>query len=291
MKKICILVDKMNWAWGFKAKNIKKWLSDEFDIVIYDPSKFNLVKENDCDCYLTFGFAHVPYLVHVPKHKRISGVTAHRRKDDIIRHLKNCQWLHANSVLLYKELLSWGLPEDRIFYVPNGVDEELFNEEVIPVTSGRVFFGYVGKPSRRKGQNFIRKAVQGFPFVEHLNNSSNPITQKDMVNVYNNFDVLIVASDEDGTPNPALEAAACCRTIISNPIGNMPEFIKHNKNGLLIPSKDLQLYKEAIKYLYDRPDTVRQMGYSARQTVEEGWTWKIMSENYRKMFNHILEAI
>jgi hypothetical protein len=31
------------------------------------------------------------------------------------------------------------------------------------------------------------------------------------------------------------------------------------------------------------------MGNNARKTVEEGWTWKIQAENYRKMFNDIFE--
>jgi hypothetical protein len=29
------------------------------------------------------------------------------------------------------------------------------------------------------------------------------------------------------------------------------------------------------------------MGNNARKTVEEGWTWRLQSENYRKMFHDI----
>jgi glycosyltransferase involved in cell wall biosynthesis len=34
-----------------------------------------------------------------------------------------------------------------------------------------------------------------------------------------------------------LEAAACGRPIISNQIGNMPEFIKDGWNGFIVPRK------------------------------------------------------
>ena len=111
-----------------------------------------------------------------------------------------------------------------------------------------------------------------------------------MVAIYQQADVFIVSSETDGTPCGALEAAACGRPIISNAIGNMPEFIKDGYNGFIVP-REVNAYIEKLKYLKENRDKLIEMGANARKTVEEGWTWKIQSENYRKMFKTILDKV
>ena len=100
------------------------------------------------------------------------------------------------------------------------------------------------------------------------------------------MDVFLVASVEDGTPNPALEAAACGRPIISNHIGNMPEFIKDGYNGFLVDRK-IGEYVKKINYFKNNRKELIRMGKNARKTVLENWTWKKQAENYRKMFKKV----
>jgi glycosyltransferase involved in cell wall biosynthesis len=99
-----------------------------------------------------------------------------------------------------------------------------------------------------------------------------------------------VSSETDGTPNGALEAAACGRPIISNKIGNMPEFIVDGYNGFLVP-RNIEAYVEKLLYLKHNRTHLVEMGKNARKTIETGWTWKIQAENYRKMFRSIINSI
>ena len=128
--------------------------------------------------------------------------------------------------------------------------------------------------------------------VESITNMSDYRNRRpycEMHEYYQNMDVFVVASVEDGTPNGALEAAACGRPIISNRIGNMPEFIKDGYNGFLLNERSVEAYVEKLNYLNDNRDHLKEMGKNARKTVEENWTWKIQAEGYRKMFNGILK--
>jgi glycosyltransferase involved in cell wall biosynthesis len=52
-------------------------------------------------------------------------------------------------------------------------------------------------------------------------------------------------------------------------------------------NKNVNDYVEKILYLKNNRDKLIEMGNNARKTVEEGWTWKIQAENYRKMFREI----
>jgi glycosyltransferase involved in cell wall biosynthesis len=107
-----------------------------------------------------------------------------------------------------------------------------------------------------------------------------------MYKIYQEMDVFLIASVEDGTPNPGLEAAACGRPIISNPIGNMPELIKDGVNGFLV-KRQIGAYVEKIRWLQKNRDKMIKMGLKNREEIEKHWTWKIQAERYRNMFREI----
>ena len=291
--KIVFISDVSGWAWWNKSKYLQMYLSDEFDIdvvcVIGHDAKSG-INPGKYDLYFTYGYSYVAWMNGVDLSKRITGVTAHRARRVIQPYMRMADNIHANSLLLLAELKKM-LNHDRIYYIPNGVDEELF-VPIKPIGAGDVLIpGHVGKDCPQKNQTSIiqpaidKAGVEGF---YNLNDFRTRVPYCEMYKQYQEMDVFIVASIEDGTPNGALEAAACGRPIISNRIGNMPEFIKNGYNGFLV-DMNIDSYVEKIKYLNENRDKLVEMGKNARTTVEQGWTWKIQSENYRKMFRKILK--
>jgi glycosyltransferase involved in cell wall biosynthesis len=103
---------------------------------------------------------------------------------------------------------------------------------------------------------------------------------------YEDIDVILIASDMDGTPNMLLEAAATGRAFIGNKIGNIPEFYT-GKNGFMIDKK-FDLYVDKLRWMQENREAVQQMGIEARNSIEQGWTWKIQAQNYKSMFMEIL---
>lgn len=290
--KILFICDVKGWAWWIKSEYIKRYISDEFDVdivhVIGDGSTpMNIIDQNKYDFYFTYGFSYIDFLYRVPMNKKATGVTAHRNKNVIFPKMKLAGHVHANSILLLKELMSMGFKDT--FYLPNGVDEELFKITNPIKEDGELMVGHVGKESPHKGQReFIIPAINaaGVRSVTNLRTYKDKLPHHEMPQIYNQMDVFVVASDEDGTPNPALEAAACGRPIISNNIGNMPEFIEDGYNGFIVP-KSIDAYVEKIDYFKKNRKELIRMGENARKTVLENWTWKKQSENYREMFRKI----
>jgi len=287
--KILMICDVKNWAWWNKSEYIKKYLSDDFDIDLMAALENGKIDETKYDFYFTFGFSYIDILKKVSFFKKITGVTAHRPLPMIEKQMKKAHFAHANSILLFNELKKF---HNNVFYVPNGVDEVLFNnKKPIPIERDNIIVGHVGKMFKDKGQQeFIIPAIEksGAESIMNTSDYKNMVKFDEMPNVYNNIDVFVVASVEDGTPNPALEAAACGRPIISNAIGNMPEFIKDGYNGFIVERK-VEAYVEKIDWLRKNRDKMIKMGLNARETVEKGWTWKIQAENYRKMFKKMVD--
>ena len=291
--KILFISDVKGWAWWIKSEYLKKYLSDEFNIDIkhvvtpYNKIDFSKIDQQAYDFYFTYGFSYINFLNRVPKKRKATGVTAHRAERVIRPKMCLADHVHANSLMLLKELHNMGF--QNAFYLPNGVDEELF-KPIIPIKKdGELIVGHVGKETHLKGQReFILPAIQlvGAKSSTNLRTWQDKLPHNEMPKIYNEMDVFMVASIEDGTPNPALEAAACGRPIISNRIGNMPEFIKDGWNGFLVERK-ISAYVEKLKYFQNNRDELIRMGINARKTVEREWTWKIQSENYRSMFRKI----
>lgn len=284
--KILFISDVKGWAWWNKAKHLEKYLSDEFEIdIIYLLGKGrSTINPNRYDLYVTFGYSYVNHLNQVPFYKRITGITAHRPTRILMPEMKKVFATHANSVMLYKELEKM---HDNTFYVPNGVDEMFFNiKKEIPYKRDNLVVGHVGKMCPAKHQkDIIEPAVKaaGVEYKPIYNNYINALSRSKIANYYQDVDVMVFCSSEDGTPNGMLEAAACGRPTIINHIGNAPEFIDNGKNGVIVPKNSRNITKE-LKKLKNNRDQVIEMGKEARKTVEEGWTWEIQSENYRQMF-------
>jgi glycosyltransferase involved in cell wall biosynthesis len=289
--RILLLPDVPNWAWEIKSRYIQKYLSDEFEI------KIQILESNrnvslDFDIYMVYTPAHLKHLGHVEKKKRIAGVTGHYALDKHIKG-KNIEArtaaVHANSRILERELKKY---HSKVYYVPNGVDLDLFPYRP-PTKHKQLVVGFLGKTLPGKGvADTIKPAVNsvnGTIFVQKAKNWKNAKPIETLSNFYASLDLYLVASTIDGTPNPALEAAATGRPIIANNIGNMPELIENGVNGFLVPRKKGE-YIQKLQEFVKNPTLVETMGRAARKTIEEHWDWKIQAENYRQMFRETLEC-
>lgn len=267
-------------------------MSNEFniDIVNVVGDKKQRVDTKKYDLYFTFGYSYVHYIKSVPFHKRITGLTAHRDLKVLKPKLKQAHAIHANSKLLMDEAKR---VHNNVFYVPNGVDTELFykHQKSDILDRNIINVGHVGKEAKLKQQKtviepIVKKLGKNYNYLHHYNNFTNRIKHEDMPQLYQHMDLFIVASIEDGTPNPALEAMACEVPIISNKIGNMPEIIVNGYNGYLVENPTIDNYVKLINSL--SREHILEMGKNARKSILEGWTWEIQAENYRHMFRTLL---
>lgn len=200
--------------------------------------------------------------------------------------------IFCNNLISLRELQS--IYKGPTGYIPRGVDPNIFKPTKDYWKSGDEFtVGFVGKEDSGKGLNSIVIPAcekYGLKLIANTRNYTNKLSQSEMVDFYNNIHVLVVASETDGTPNPALEAAACGRPIVSVPVGNMPEFIENGINGFLVNRNidEIGIQLELLKHNIPRAE---QMGQKARQTVIDGWTWEHSMQYERKALKHIFEEM
>jgi hypothetical protein len=193
-----------------------------------------------------------------------------------------------------------GKPEGMT-WISNGVDLDAFRVKV-PIESRTPRVLWCGAkfhctprgddPESIKGFSEIlmplskRLEAAGIDYDFAVTNSDAPHlcrSTEEMVDWYNTGTVYVCASSSEGTPNPALEAAACGCTLVSTPVGNMPELIENRVSGRLVP-RDVDDIYMAIHDLVRWPD-----GYAREtQAAIAKWDWRSRAPQYYDLFRRLI---
>ncbi len=215
--------------------------------------------------------------------------------DKAVSLLKGFQVITANSKILYHMLA----PHiENLYDAPNGVDTNFFTP------SGRyqyqpenIRIGWVGKLKAAKNYEALQEVREilegkGFTFyvIAHPKNvhRRKVYSPEKMRKFYHQIDYYLCTSWHEGTPNPALEAAACGAPVVATRVGNMPELIEHGVNGYFVDptpaSTVAQL--EALRILSS--SEYHQMRAVARERIVFEWAWENRMPSYRQAFLQLL---
>ncbi|PWB77045.1 MAG: lipopolysaccharide biosynthesis protein [Candidatus Methylomirabilota bacterium] len=109
----------------------------------------------------------------------------------------------------------------------------------------------------------------------------------EMLEFYRSLDVYVCASRNEGTPNPCLEAAACGVPLVTTRVGNMIDLIESKVNGLFVEPTISDIASQ-ITLLRDEPQLRTILRRNILRSIQ-AWTWKRQAENYRQMFDAMLD--
>lgn len=230
-----------------------------------------------------------------------------------IKLINNSSMVTAVSSTVSKNLEDYGLKAENINLVYNGVDQNVFfpsnrkSEEKYVLYTGRISYGKglvelidcaeeVCKT--REDVNFIL-AGDGplFPNLKKKVIDTNlqnrikflgRVNRKTIVDLYQNATVFAFPSYYEGLPGSLLEAMACQLPIVATKVPGNIELIEHNKNGVLIPPKNVSSLSKAIMDLLDDPDKREKFGKNARKTIEDKFTWNAVSDRILSYYSSIL---
>lgn len=80
--------------------------------------------------------------------------------------------------------------------------------------------------------------------------------------------LFILPSYTEGLPMALLEAMAWGLPVIASPVGGIPQVVKPDENGLLVPAGDVERIGSALECLLADPERALRLGAAARATVE-----------------------
>jgi len=101
--------------------------------------------------------------------------------------------------------------------------------------------------------------------------------------------VVLPSSYGEGIPKILIEAAAVGRAIVTTDVVGCREIVRHDENGLLVPTHDVPALTDAIESLLNDPQTRTRMGRKGREIVtaefSEEQVVRATLDLYRELLN------
>lgn len=227
---------------------------------------------------------------------------------------RNAEFLVANSEGL-REMASAVFPDLPICVIPNGVDLQRFTNgrRRVPAPVVRILF--VSRLIRRKGLQFLIKAIPQivqraqFPFVinvvgdgpdkeeflqqvkkhgveEHIR-FYGYVDHADLPDYYLDADIFVLPSLAEGMPNVVLEAMGSGLPVVATRVAGSEELVLDGENGFLVDSKDVEALAQALITLVNHPELRGQMGKEAKKMARK-YTWNIVMEQYSSLYEQMV---
>jgi glycosyltransferase involved in cell wall biosynthesis len=275
--------------------------------------RYDLFHSWSGDCLRSLKVAkrrRIPSIVEIPTWHRDGGKNKQRRKiaesvstssglqrwkDRLLlerkRFIEEYQLADLLLVLSEKAANTFrvrGFPEEKLFYLPRGVDVERFRPGDRPAKFRAVFAGALIK---RKGIHYVLEAWHrlNLPDAElwvvgHVHDEAKPFLKQfwrdnirvvgfvpDPENYLNQGTVHVFPSQWEGSAKVTYEAAACALPQITT--HEAGDVVRDGVEGIIVKPRNVDAIAAALQHLHQHPEIVQQMGSAARRRVVENFTW------------------
>ena len=103
-------------------------------------------------------------------------------------------------------------------------------------------------------------------------------------------DVFALPSRSEGLPLAVLEAMAQGLPVVATPVGGVPELVRHDVEGLLVPVEDDAALAAAISRLADDAALRAEMGAKGRARAVGEFSFDRMTERYDELYRSLLRS-
>jgi len=179
-------------------------------------------------------------------------------------------------------------PDEKLFYLPRGVDVDRFKPGKRPPIFRAIFSGAL---IERKGIHHLLEAWHRLNLRDaelwllgSVHDEAKPHLQKfarenvrvlgfkrDLENYLNQGSVYVFPSRLEGSAKTIYEAAASGLPMITT--REAGDVVRDGVEGIIVQPGDVDAVAAAIEHLYRHPEIVESMSAAARQRVVENFTW------------------
>ena len=223
---------------------------------------------------------------------------------------ENADAIVANSQGLKNRALKF-LPSVVIEVIPNGVDLNLFRPAENKPRDAKIKLLTVGRLSVTKRvemlidalrilrdtgfnahltiagggelQNRLKFLVTAAKLEGHVGITGR-IEQENMPQIYQQNDIFVSATMQEGMSNAMLEAMACGLPIVTTPCEGIEELI--TDNGIVVAQSSAQAIADAVKSIIEDEQLYNKMSTQARARAEQ-FNWKTVAEQYLQIYFNV----
>lgn len=226
----------------------------------------------------------------------------------------------AVSSNVKEEIFKSGITQEKVSVIENGIDIHRFSNrfdkrelyQKYKIESNRTIIGTIGRLVPEKAHDVLIEAakliIENYPDVCFLIVGDGPLRgyledkvkelrlQKHIIftGVSNNIpevlaliDIFVLSSISEGFPMVLLEAMAAKKPIVTTKVGEIPNVISDNEDGVIVSPNDKAELKRGIEYLLKEKEKAELFAQRAYAKVVQHFSARVMAENYIKVYEKL----
>lgn len=112
--------------------------------------------------------------------------------------------------------------------------------------------------------------------------------RSDLIELMAICDLFVLPSYyREGVPRVLLEAGALQKPLITTDMPGCRDVVTNNSEGILVPVRDVEQLRNAIKFLLDRPQLRAEYGINAQQRVREKFSLAKICKEYLEIYQNL----
>ena len=171
-------------------------------------------------------------------------------------------------------------------YLPSPLDAQKFSS-VSDVTKIENQVAYVGRDSYEKGIDILKQAeskINGH--VVYCTDRS----WNDAMKIIKSSQVVVVPSRMESLPTTVKEAFYLNVPVVATNVGGIPELIKDNETGILVPSENPNKLADAVNELLSDKQKAERLANNGNKFVKSYMTWDVILPKYIQFYEELLST-
>jgi len=170
-------------------------------------------------------------------------------------------------------------------YLPSPLDTGMF-EKFHSTKKIENQIAYVGRDSHEKGIDILKKAESEIiGNVVYCTDRS----WEDAMKIIKSSSVVVVPSRMESLPTTVKEAFYLNVPVIATNVGGIPELIKNNETGILVPPENPSKLAQAVNELLSDKEKAEKLAINGNTFVKNNMTWDVILPKYIQFYEDLLK--
>ena len=230
----------------------------------------------------------------------------------------------ALTELEKKDLVAFKVTQpEKIIVINSGLELDNYRKPIIDVQDKRSelkieqnmsVVGMISRLEPVKGPEYLvqaaRLVIEGVPRVKFLIVGEGSLRNKlesqckkmgildkfifagwreDISQILCVLDILVLSSLNEAVGKVLIEAGACGVPVVATRVGGVPEIVKDNQTGILVPPKDADSLAQAIILLLEDRERRQNMGETAKKWVDDKFSAHRMVERISSLYSDMVK--
>ncbi len=170
-------------------------------------------------------------------------------------------------------------------HLPSPLDTSMF-ENISSVEKIENQIAYVGRDSHEKGIDILKEAES------QINGNVVYCTDRsweEAMHIIKSSSIVVVPSRMESLPTTVKEAFYLNVPVIGTNVGGIPELIKNNETGIIVPPENSSKLAQAVNELLSNNEQAEKLATNGNTFVKNNMTWDVVLPKYVQFYEDLLK--